>query len=193
MSFELPVVLTGELQRPAAPPRARARAQQAAAAFRVDLAALTGAMAVGTPLENQLALKPNGGGAARRARAEDAELTLSMGRGVARMMYASQVLIVIVLCVLVFTLLFVSYRFNYNVNYYYEAAAPYLSEISNHSMSVMRHADASSHALESVMEQTRSAGASSLPALARSINETSEMVSRFGRVVESPTIKLSLA
>jgi hypothetical protein len=186
MSFELPVVLTGELQRPAAPPRARAGAQQAAAAFRVDLAALTGAVAVGSP---QAALKPSGGG----ARAEEAELTLSMGRSVARMMYASQVLIVLVLCVLVFTLLFVSYRLNYNVNYYYEAAAPYLREISNHSMSVMRHADASSHALESVMEQTRSASASSLPALARSINETSEMVSRFGRVVESPTIKLSLA
>lgn len=107
-------------------------------------------------------------------------------------MLASQIMIVLTLSILIFTLLFMSWRLNYNVNYYYAAAAPYMSELSNHSMGIMRHADASTASLEDVMTRTQILAGTSIPELMQSVNKTTAMVARLQEVAQNPVIKLSM-
>lgn len=117
---------------------------------------------------------------------------LSVSKGVGRLMLASQIMIVLTLAILIFTLLFMSWRLNYNVSYYYAAASPYLSEFSNHSMGIMRHADASTASLEEVMTQTQVLAGTSIPELMDSVNKTATMVARLQEVAQNPVIKLSM-
>jgi len=107
-------------------------------------------------------------------------------------MLASQVMIVLTLAILIFTLLLMSWRLNYNVNWYYAAAAPYMNEFSNHSMGIMRHADASTASLEEVMTQTQILAGTSIPELMESVNKTAAMVARLQEVAQNPVIKLSM-
>jgi len=117
---------------------------------------------------------------------------VSVSRGVGRLMLASQVMIVLTLAILIFTLLLMSWRLNYNVNWYYAAAAPYMNEFSNHSMGIMRHADASTASLEEVMTQTQILAGTSIPELMESVNKTAAMVARLQEVAQNPVIKLSM-
>ena len=117
---------------------------------------------------------------------------ISVSRGVGRLMLASQILIVLTLAILIFTLLFMSWRLNCNVNWYYAAASPYLKEFSNHSMGIMRHADASTASLENVMTQTQVLAGTSIPELMESVNRTATMVARLQEVAQNPVIKLSM-
>lgn len=117
---------------------------------------------------------------------------VSVSRGVGRLMLASQVMIVLTLAILIFTLLFMSWRLNSNANWYYAAAAPYMNEFSNHSMGIMRHADASTASLEDVMTQTQILAGTSIPELMESVNKTAAMVARLQEVAQNPVIKLSM-
>lgn len=118
--------------------------------------------------------------------------SISMSKGVGRLMLASQIMIVLTLAILIFTLLFMSWRLNSSVNWYYAAAAPYMSEFSNHSMGIMRHADASTASLEEVMTQTQILAGTSIPELMESVNKTAAMVARMQEVAQNPVIKLSM-
>jgi len=108
------------------------------------------------------------------------------------MVFVAQVLIVIVLSFMVFSLLFMSWKLNYNINWYYAAAQPYLSEMGNRSMSIMRHADNSSASLERVMLQGDMLAADAVPNLVQSVANASSMVARARELAQHPTIKLSL-
>ena len=113
-------------------------------------------------------------------------------RVLGRLMLASQVMILLTLTILIFGLFFVAWRLNYNVNYYYAAATPYLSELSNHGMGIMRHIDASTASLEEVMAQTQILAGTSIPEIMESVNKTSAMVARLQEVAQNPVIKLSM-
>lgn len=110
-----------------------------------------------------------------------------------RAIWATQAFLALVLSFMVFGLLYWSYRFNYNVNYYYDAASPYLAEMRVRGMSMVRHADNSSAALEQVMSGAEHLTQTSIPALMDSVNRTTAMVARLEAVARNPTIKLSMA
>lgn len=165
----------------------------AATTFRLNLSP--------TQLESGLRFQDNAGSKLKTApisgpgdKKLDAGRTVSInvGSNIARMVFASQVLIVTTLAILIFTMLFMSYRFNYNVNWYYDAAQPYLTELRDRGMDMARNADASSLSLAHVMSDTERMARSSIPDLIRSVNSTTSMVSRLEEVVKHPTIKLSL-
>jgi|TARA_B110000046_G_scaffold185628_1_gene228167 hypothetical protein len=119
-------------------------------------------------------------------------IAVKISKGVTRLLFASQVLIVMTLAIIVFTLLVMSYRINYSVNWYYEAAYPYLNELSSHSMSIMRHADTSTASLEGVMSEAYHLASTAAPELIESVNKTVEMVARLQEATRNPTIKLSM-
>jgi hypothetical protein len=60
-------------------------------------------------------------------------------------------------------------------------------------MSMVRHADNSSAALEQVMSGAETLTLTSIPALMDSVNRTTAMVARLEAVARNPTIKLSMA
>ncbi len=118
--------------------------------------------------------------------------TVVMGKNVARLMFMSQVLIVVTLALIVFSLVFISYRFNYNVNWYYAAAQPYLSELRQRSMSMVRNADHSSEEMEVMMSQTGALVAQSVPSIMSTLNRTADMIARLDRVARNPVMKISM-
>ena len=117
---------------------------------------------------------------------------LNLPTNLARLFMLTQVLTVAVLTFLIVAMLYVSYRVNSNATYYYYAAEPYLNELANHSMSIMRHADNSSAHFETIMSNGEELAAGSAPALLDSVNATTAMVSHFQELVHNPTIRLSL-
>lgn len=158
--------------------------------FRLNLAPTaleSGLRLVGSQESRALQIK---GPAALGNNEEATEVRLA--RGVSRMMFASMVLIVVVLCILIFTLLFVSYRFNSNVNYYYALAEPYIQEVTERGMSIVRHADHSSAAMEHSMAAIDATTSKSLPSLMATVNRTTDMVARLDRVARNPVLKVSM-
>lgn len=118
--------------------------------------------------------------------------TVTMGKNVARLMFMSQVLIVITLALIVFSLVFISYRFNYNVNWYYAAAQPYMTELRERGMSMVRNADHSSEEMELMMTQTETLVSQSVPAFMSAVNRTTDMIARLDRVARNPVLKVSM-
>ena len=119
-------------------------------------------------------------------------VTFAMSKRIARLLFISQVLIVFILGFMVFSLLFFSWRLHYNANWAYAAVQPYVYELGNHSMEIMRHAHNSTAALENVMIDSQTMSASAVPALTHSLNNTVAMVDRMQQIAAHPTIKLSL-
>jgi len=192
MSLGAPLVWTGT----ASQPHARSRGALASPLtsppieFRINLDA---ASAEPGRLSFPVAEPRGGNSHAHKALAESAfSGGVRVSRGVGRLMLASQIMIVTTLAILIFTLLFMSWRLNYNVNWYYEAATPYINEMANHSMGIMRHADASSESLEHVMTRTQALAGASIPEIMESVNRTAAMVARLQQVSQNPVIKLSM-
>lgn len=119
--------------------------------------------------------------------------TVTISTRVMRTMWIMQGIMVLILTLLIGGLLYWSYKFNYNVNWYYDAAQPYLEEMRMRGMSMVRHADNSSAALEQVMVGAEVLTSNSIPALMDSVNRTTAMVARLEQVARNPTIKLSMA
>jgi hypothetical protein len=88
--------------------------------------------------------------------------------------------------------MFMSYIISSNVNLYYESAQPYLAELRDRSMSMVRNADLSSHELEEIMSNTGRLVTQSVPGLIATVNHTVEMVSQLDRVVRNPVLKVSM-
>lgn len=119
-------------------------------------------------------------------------VSLNVGVSIARLVFASQVLIVTVLALLILGILFMSYRMNSSMNWYYDSALPYLTEVRERGMDMVRNADASSVSMTHMMADAEHMAATSIPELIQSVNKTSSMVSRMEQVIHNPTIKLSL-
>ena len=122
---------------------------------------------------------------------EDTVFSIS-GR-LARMMFCTQCLIVFVLFLMVAGLFYWSHCLTSSVNWYYDAAYPYMQEVRNRGMSIVRHADNSSSSLEMVMAGAEVLTTQSIPSLMASVNRTSAMVERLEHMARNPTIKLSMA
>lgn len=121
----------------------------------------------------------------------DYKVTIS--NRVMRTMWIMQAVMVVILTLLIGGLLYWSYRFNYSVSWSYAAAQPYLEEMRARGMSMVRHADNSSAALEQVMLGAEVLTSTSIPALMDSVNRTTSMIARLEQVARNPTIKLSMA
>jgi hypothetical protein len=119
--------------------------------------------------------------------------TVTISTRVMRTMWMMQGIMVLILTLLIGGLLYWAYRLNYSVNWYYDAAQPYLEEMRMRGMSMVRHADNSSAALEQVMVGAEVLTSTSIPALMDSVNRTTAMVARLEQVARNPTIKLSMA
>ena len=89
---------------------------------------------------------------------------------------------------MVFALLYITYSANSTANYYY----PYISELSNHTMMILRHGDASSASLETVMAQSETLAETSIPDMVDSVNRTSSMIAHMQQLAQHPVIKLSM-
>ena len=110
-----------------------------------------------------------------------------------RAIWATQACLALVISFMVFGLLYLAYRFNVSVNWYYDAAAPYMTEMKMRGMSTTRHVENASAALEQVMSGAETLTLTSIPALMDSVNRTTAMVARLEAVVRNPTIRLSMA
>lgn len=191
MSLDVPIVWTGKSR---SAPATERHNMISPATFRLNIAPT--AMETGLKFQDaHMQRKDLSFGAVSRDSLlkPDTEVTeVRLARGVSRMMFASMVMIVIVLCILIFTLLYLSYRFNNNVNYYYYAAEPYLEELKERGMSMVRHADRSSASLEHVMVGTESMASQSIPELMKTVNQTTSMIARLERVARNPVLKVSM-
>ena len=88
------------------------------------------------------------------------------------------------------TLLIFFYLVNTNVNYYYQIYSPYMEEISNHSMAIMRNADLSTGSLERVMQTTQELSLESMPEI---VHNTTAIMSRMAAMAtKPPSISISL-
>lgn len=110
-----------------------------------------------------------------------------------RAIWCTQAVLAFTLAFMVFGLLYWSHRVVNNAYYYYDAAQPYMSEVSQRGMSMVRHVDHSSAALDQVMGGAQALTLTAIPSLMDSVNRTTAMVARLEQVARNPTIKVSMA
>lgn len=180
------------------PMQSRSESQVGSPQFHIDLSphlAVSGGSFRGLQFPNP----PSGFHASAASRGDPTKAPMAQSQSenhqlrLIRAIWATQAWLALVISFMVFSLLYLSYRFNSNVNCYYDAAAPYLTEMRMRGMSMLRHADNSSAALEQVMSGAETLTLTSIPALMDSVNRTTAMVARLEAVARNPTIKLSMA
>ena len=130
--------------------------------------------------------------AKRTQRSAAGAVTINVGMSIARLVFTSQLLIVMLLAIMVFGTIFVGVRASTNMNYYYQVAAPYLGELQERGMHMVRNADESSVAMAHLMREADGMASSAAPALARSVNETTAMVERLVHLARNPVLKVSV-
>jgi len=109
-----------------------------------------------------------------------------------RLMFVSQVLIVLVLMLLFSVMIGTIFMIYSNFSSYYENATPYVSEFSNRSLHILRRAEASAISLESVMTKTNAFTEVSIPDLIESVNKTTAVIQRVREMAQNPVLKLSM-
>ena len=109
-----------------------------------------------------------------------------------RFLALTQMFVIFILFLMVVGLLYWSWRLNSNVRYYYNYAEPYLEQAMDHGLSMFRHADNSSAALENIMTGAEVMSTVSIPAMMDAVNRSVRMVSRMEHLTYNPTVKLSL-
>jgi len=181
MPLDLPIVWSGS----------RDARESMAPTFRLNIAPteMESGLRFLDSRENQRSIQV---GARNLVQENDTPPKVRPARGVSRMLFASMVLIVVVLCILIFALLFFCYRLNNSVNYFYVVAEPYVNELTERVMSIVRHVDNSSAALDHSMTAVEALATQSIPALIATVNKTTEMVARLDRVARNPVLKVSM-
>ena len=109
------------------------------------------------------------------------------------LMFISLIMTVLVLCILTFSLLFISYRISTSITFLYYTSEPYMRELTARGMSIVRNAEQSSSSMNRSMAAADAAVAQSLPALLAAVNQTTGMLARLERVSRNPVLKLSVA
>ena len=112
--------------------------------------------------------------------------------GLAKLVLACQILIVLTLAIIVFGFLSAAHLVNSTVTNYYTVAEPYITEMRERGMTMVRRADRSSEELERMVMQSGTLVSSSVPALLTSLNVTTDMIARMERLARNPTIKVSM-
>jgi uncharacterized protein HemX len=103
-----------------------------------------------------------------------------------------QLVIVLILVVLMLGVVMLGVRVNSTVNYYFEQTEPYIVEARERAMHMIRNADASTTNMAHLMREADSAASSAAPALARSANESADMIQHFAHLARNPVLKLSM-
>lgn len=109
-----------------------------------------------------------------------------------RLFFASQLLVVLLLVTLVFSVVFIGVRASSSVSYYYAESRPYLQELRDRGMNMLRNADESSASMAHLMLEADGMASSAAPALARSVNETTAAIDRLAQLARNPVVKLSV-
>jgi hypothetical protein len=125
-------------------------------------------------------------------RAAPEAVSINVGMSIARLVFTSQLLIVILLGMMVFGMVFLGVRASSNMNYYYALTAPYLNEVRDRGMNMVRNADASGGAMAHMLREADGMASSTLPALARSMNESVAVVDRLTHLARNPVMKISM-
>ena len=126
----------------------------------------------------------------RRASSETVFITAWMP--IARLVYVSQLLIVLLLAIMVFALVFLGARATSNFNHYYWAAEPYMQELRDRGMNMVRNADASGLAMVHLMRAADDTASSAMPGLAKALNESVAAADRLVHLVRNPVVKIAL-
>lgn len=131
--------------------------------------------------------------APRKARrsAPDA-VSVTMGMNVARIVFASHILVVLLLAIMVFSLVFVGVRASNSMNYYYRLTQPYLEELRDRGMHMVRNADESSIKMAHLAREADGMVSIGVPALSKTLNESMAAVDRLVQLARHPVLKLSV-
>lgn len=111
---------------------------------------------------------------------------------VVKFVVVTQVFVISILALMVFGLLYWSWRLSSNVHYYYKASEPYVQEAANRGLNIIRNAENSSVALDNVIAHAKTMTTTSVPLMLNTINNTAGMVTRMRNLVYNPTIRMSL-
>ena len=117
---------------------------------------------------------------------------ISVSTNVARLLCASQCLIVLTLIGMIGTFSYTSYRISENTRYYMRLAQPYAAEATEHGISILRNADSSSRTMQHMVESANEMSAQTLPAMAHSMNATSSAIANVASLLAHPTLKVSM-
>jgi hypothetical protein len=125
-------------------------------------------------------------------RSTDPALNFVLPRSVLRLVFASQILIVVTLLSIVVSFLFVAYRMSSTTNAYWNAMSSYVEAAADHGMSILAHSDEASAQLEHAMHEADRVATESGPQILSALNNTQAMTSRAIAMLRNPTVKLSL-
>lgn len=82
----------------------------------------------------------------------------------------SQSLVVLTQILMVFGLLYWSSQLQYNLQYYNDYASPYIEEAMHHGLSIIRHTDNATHALETMSQRADIMSADSRPEIEEALH-----------------------
>lgn len=128
----------------------------------------------------------------KAARNKGKSVTLNVSYTLARLLFASQCMIVFILVVLIGGMSYTAFRMSSNASYYISAIQPYVDEARTRGMHILRNADESSQAVHNMATGAEILSSSSLPAMAATLNRTTEAVAHMADLMQHPTLKLSM-
>tara|TARA_Y100000389_G_scaffold196735_1_gene230160 strand:- start:3435 stop:3941 length:507 start_codon:yes stop_codon:yes gene_type:complete len=114
------------------------------------------------------------------------------GTCIARLIFAREFLLVTFLGTLVFGLVFFGVRASSSVNYYYQITEPYMTEVRDRGMNMIRNADESGVAMSHIMREADGMASSAIPGLATTVNASLAAVDRLTRLAHNPVMKISV-
>lgn len=122
----------------------------------------------------------------------DLDFERSSMRKFYRIAVVAQSLLLCVMVVLIMLMFVMGSRMSSNFNYYYSLAEPVIHEMTNHSLSVMQHADSSAAAMERMVQHSEVVSDVSLESLAESVNRTVAAVRAMTEIARHPVMKIGL-
>lgn len=134
---------------------------------------------------------PVAGSHKRRSAAPEA-VSINVGMSIARLVFTSQLLIVLLLGLMVFAVIFICVRASSSLNYYYWAAAPYMNELRDRGMNMVRNADEGSIAMAHLVREADGMASSTLPGIAKTMNASVAAVDRLVHLARNPVMKISV-
>lgn len=113
-------------------------------------------------------------------------------RGFLRVAVVSQSMILVLLFAVAGLLFVMGSRAQSNLEQYYQMAVPVITELTNHTLGIMRNAHDSTSSVKRMTLHTENATEFSIPALIDSVNRTANAVSAVTRMAAHPVLKVSM-
>lgn len=109
-----------------------------------------------------------------------------------RVAVVAQSLILCILVTLAVLLLMLGMRASNNLESYYDAALPVITQMTNYTLGMMDHAHSSIASVDRMALHAEAATDTSIPALIESVNRTAAAVTAVTRMASHPVLKLSM-